>query len=95
MSHCIARYFVEPLLRLFLPASGRRRSPRDPQPQAASPSAPVAPPGDGSRVRPCALVPAPRRAEARCQRARRRALWLAVHGVDVGPRMIHGVDVIA
>ncbi|MBT2528101.1 hypothetical protein J7E91_22455 [Streptomyces sp. ISL-99] len=29
------------------------------------------------------------------QRARRRALWLAVHGVDVGPRLIHGVEVAA
>ncbi|AWL88402.1 hypothetical protein DIJ69_22995 [Streptomyces globisporus] len=31
-----------------------------------------------------------RRAEARRQRARRRALWLAVHGVNVGPRFIRG-----
>jgi hypothetical protein len=26
------------------------------------------------------------------ERSRRRALWLAVHGVDVGPRFIHGVE---
>ncbi|MFE3082218.1 hypothetical protein ACFXGM_01890 [Streptomyces albidoflavus] len=32
-----------------------------------------------------------RRAEAR----RQRALWLAVHGVGVGPRFIHGVEVAA
>lgn len=34
-------------------------------------------------------------AEERRQRARRRTLWLAVHGVDVGPRRIHGVEVAA
>lgn len=27
------------------------------------------------------------------QRARRRALWLATCGIDVGPRRIHGVEV--
>ncbi|MBB5934979.1 hypothetical protein [Streptomyces zagrosensis] len=36
-----------------------------------------------------------RRAETRRHRASRRALWLAVHGVDVGPRFIHGVEVAA
>lgn len=35
------------------------------------------------------------REEARRQRARRRALWLAVHGVDIGPRLIHGMEVTA
>ncbi|MFE9778631.1 hypothetical protein ACFYPA_10745 [Streptomyces sp. NPDC005775] len=34
-------------------------------------------------------------AEERRQRARRRTLWLAVHGVDAGPRHIHGVEVAA
>ena len=29
----------------------------------------------------------------RLQRQRRRALWLAVQGYDVGPRRIHGVEV--
>lgn len=33
--------------------------------------------------------------EARRQRARRRALWLAGYGIDVGPRLIHGVEVTA
>ncbi|MEV7196380.1 hypothetical protein AB0N81_31960 [Streptomyces sp. NPDC093510] len=33
--------------------------------------------------------------EAKRRRARRRALWLAVHGVDVGPRHIHGIEVAA
>ncbi|MFC7306279.1 hypothetical protein ACFQVC_18905 [Streptomyces monticola] len=36
-----------------------------------------------------------RREEARRQRARRRALWFAVHGVYLGPRRIHGVEVAA
>ncbi|MGW1494718.1 hypothetical protein [Streptomyces sp. NPDC002402] len=41
------------------------------------------------------LVAHERRTEAQRQRARRRAVWLAVHGVDVGPRLIHGVEVPA
>ncbi|NUK26074.1 hypothetical protein HRW16_31770 [Streptomyces lunaelactis] len=32
-------------------------------------------------------------AHERQQQARRRALWLAVHGVDIGPGWIHGVQV--
>lgn len=28
-----------------------------------------------------------------CQRKRRCALWLATYGIDVGPRVIHGVVV--
>ncbi|WP_415957078.1 hypothetical protein [Streptomyces sp. 021-4] len=36
-----------------------------------------------------------RRAEARRQRAPRRVLWLAVRGVDVGSRFIHGAEVAA
>jgi hypothetical protein len=36
-----------------------------------------------------------RREEARRQRSRRRVLWLAVHGLDIGPRLIHGVEVAA
>ena len=44
-----------------------------------------------------ALLPSQRRArhKRRLQRRRRRALWLAVHGIDVGPRRIHGVVVRA
>ncbi|MEU2670870.1 hypothetical protein ABZ622_18725 [Streptomyces sp. NPDC007164] len=34
-------------------------------------------------------------AEERRLRARRRTLWLAVHGVGVGPRFLHGVEVAA
>lgn len=29
----------------------------------------------------------------RCQRRRRRSLWLASVGIDNGPRVIHGVKV--
>ncbi|MES4902518.1 MULTISPECIES: hypothetical protein [Streptomyces] len=35
------------------------------------------------------------RAERRLRRQRRQALWLAVHGIDVGPRLIPGVKVAA
>ncbi|MGG2461663.1 hypothetical protein ACO0M4_17895 [Streptomyces sp. RGM 3693] len=35
------------------------------------------------------------RRERRVQRGRRRELWLAVHGIDVGPRRLHGVEVAA
>ncbi|RSS51426.1 hypothetical protein EF909_34610 [Streptomyces sp. WAC01280] len=84
------------VLRLLLPPSGRRRLggplPR-PVPLAHPSVAPTAPPrrrvpllrGEDSRlVRPYLD-------EVRSQR--RRALWLAVHGVDVGARSIHGVEV--
>ncbi|AJT66623.1 hypothetical protein T261_4987 [Streptomyces lydicus] len=33
------------------------------------------------------------RRERRAQCGRRRTLWLAVHGIDVGPHRIHGVEV--
>ena len=33
--------------------------------------------------------------KARRQRARRRTLWLAGHGIDLGPRVIHGMEVTA
>ncbi|GAA2618502.1 hypothetical protein [Streptomyces vastus] len=33
--------------------------------------------------------------EERLQRRRRRELWLAVQGIDVGPRRIHGVELPA
>jgi len=49
---------------------------------------------DDAMVRPY-LVDHERREEARRQRARRRALWFAVHGIDIGPRVIHGVEVTA
>lgn len=45
-----------------------------------------------SRVRPYVLTPEERR-ERRLRRVRRRSLWLATHGIDSGPRLIHGVEV--
>ncbi|MGW9395543.1 hypothetical protein [Streptomyces sp. NPDC055642] len=100
---------VEPLLRLLWPASGRHRHQnRHRAGGAAQPTpAPAAPVASGRRpspheallhgedsrlVRPY-LLAHERRVQARQQRARRRTLWLAVHGIDVGPRHIHGVDV--
>lgn len=98
----IAR-FLEPLLRLVVPATGwRRRGAVAPaedncRPKEKTPRQFGARPlrgEDHALVRPY-LVAHERREEARCQRARRRALWLAVHGIDVGPRVIHGVEVTA
>ncbi|MGA5344837.1 hypothetical protein ACPCSQ_03915 [Streptomyces griseoincarnatus] len=105
--HRIAN-LLEPLLRLLWPASGRHRHGNRhrtggaaPAPEPAAPVAPGRRPspheallrGEDSRlVRPY-LLAHERRARARQQRARRRTLWLAVHGIDVGPRRIHGVDI--
>jgi hypothetical protein len=50
---------------------------------------------DTALVRPYVLAHEASREEVRRQRARRRTLWLAVHGVDLGPRVIHGVEVAA
>ncbi|MFS4094030.1 hypothetical protein [Streptomyces sp. AF1A] len=108
MLHRIA-LLVEPLLRLLWPASGRHRHRNShraggvarPTPVPAAPLQPNRRPspheallqGEDSRlVRPY-LLAHERRVQARQQRARRRTLWLAVHGIDVGPRRIHGVDV--
>lgn len=90
------------------PASVRRTTPTAGSPPPAGPKAaghpasaaprePVPPPDSDSRVRPYVLAHERRVREQRLQeqRARRRALWLAVHGVDVGPRLIHGVEVPA
>lgn len=96
---------VEPLLRLLWPASGRHRhSAGGGASRAPVPASPGVPSRGFSRhetplrgedsplVRPY-LLTYEQREHARQQRARRRALWLAVHGVDVGPRLIHGVEV--
>lgn len=100
MNQGIARIF-EPLLRLLLPAPGRHRSPEPPSsvkpvavPTRTLPRVSVLRGEDIGLVRPY-LVAFERRQEARRQRGRRRALWLAVHGVDIGPRLIHGVEVAA
>lgn len=50
---------------------------------------------DSPLVRPYLLSPDEWRHERRQQRQRRRALWLATHGIDIGPRRIHGVEVAA
>ncbi|WP_406307919.1 hypothetical protein [Streptomyces griseoaurantiacus] len=108
MLHRIA-YLLEPLLRLLWPASGRHRHQNrhraggaaQPLPAPAVPATPDRRPspheallhGEDSRlVRPY-LLAHEQRVQARRQRARRRTLWLAVHGIDVGPRRIHGVRV--
>ncbi|WP_308293772.1 hypothetical protein [Streptomyces sp. RK62] len=104
MLHHIAR-LVALLLRLLWPASGRRRlsvgAGELHAPVQASPAAPgrhLSPHEalirgeDSPLVRPY-LLAHEQRAQARQQRACRRTLWLAVHGIDVGPRHIHGVEV--
>lgn len=104
MPNCIARIF-EPLLRVLLPAPGRHRAPaggavpvcldaatlRLPRSVPAGPSPRCV--ESAALVRPYVLAHE-QREKARRQRARRRALWLAVHGVDIGPHRIHGVQVV-
>jgi hypothetical protein len=98
--------FVELLLialvRALLPARGRHRAAPAQLPALAQPLAttPVrALDGwpfeqDTHLVRPYLLSPYERH-ERKLQRGRRRALWLAAYGIDVGPRRIHGVEVSA
>ncbi|MGW1375233.1 hypothetical protein ACWD6P_13295 [Streptomyces sp. NPDC002446] len=100
---------IELLLRWLLPASGRHRSAAPPASAATggvptlapfiSSSRPVlmsARDEDAPLIRPYVLTPEEwqERRERRLQRGRRRALWLAVHGYDAGPRWIHGVEVM-
>lgn len=110
LTHLAARLF-EPLLRRVWPASGRHRPSEDPPaapaavPPRAVPFPAVATAAHGSvpllrgqdvdLVRPYLVAHEDRREEVRRQRARRRVLWLAVHGVDLGPKVIHGVEVAA
>ncbi|HWU05216.1 MAG TPA: hypothetical protein VN520_02205 [Streptomyces sp.] len=96
MPHCIAR-LIALTLGLLLPTQGRHRHLGEGAPVAASPQTP-APRAvsllrgeDSPLVRPYLLAPD----EFRLQRQRRRALWLATHGIDTGPRRIHGVKVAA
>jgi hypothetical protein len=94
--HRIAR-ILEPLLRLMWPPPGRHRARTAvavPPPRPTRAPDPVLRGEDSPLVRPY-LVAHERREEARRQRVRRRALWLAVHGIDIGPRLIHGVEVTA
>ncbi|UKY50994.1 hypothetical protein [Streptomyces inhibens] len=99
-------WIFEFLLRLLLPARGRHRS-AGALPAAGHEDAPtlVLPRVTAGRrgllrgedvalIRPYALTPEERQ-ERRLKRGRRRSLWLAVHGIDAGPRLIHGVEVTA
>ncbi|PNE42514.1 hypothetical protein AOB60_18900 [Streptomyces noursei] len=105
--HRIASLFL-PLLRLLFPGGGRHRA-VTPTPAAAyggaGPAA-VAPlrgrvrpleplrGEDAHLVRPYVLSEAEFQ-ERRLRRGPRRALWLAAHGVDVGPRDLRGMAVAA
>lgn len=100
MTHAIAGLFG-PLLRLLFPARGRHGATVAPpaMPHVASSvtrrprvTVPLLRGEDSRLVRPY-LVAHEQREEARRQRARRRELWFAVHGIDIGPRLIHGVEV--
>ncbi|MFD6999802.1 hypothetical protein ACFWA5_26835 [Streptomyces mirabilis] len=92
------------LVHALLPARGRHRATPAQLPDvdgSPAPSNPVHRPvdvrlfeRDTHLVRPYLLTPEERR-ERRLQRQRRHAFWLAVHGIDVGPRCIHGVEVSA
>ncbi|MDI3407952.1 hypothetical protein [Streptomyces cavernicola] len=107
MTHAIAR-LLESVLRLLLPtARGRHRLSGDQPAERPAEASPARIPHaraplhtyalhgeDSALVRPY-LIAHEQRQEERRQRARRRALWLAVHGVDIGPRLIHGVEVSA
>lgn len=104
MSNPIVR-LVGLVLRLLLPPSGRRRlsvAMPLPVPLIRPCAAPVTTircrtrvpllRGEGNRlVRP--YLDAHEAARQRSRAQRQRALWLAVHGVDAGPRLIHGVEV--
>ncbi|MFJ9854198.1 hypothetical protein [Streptomyces sp. NPDC101150] len=95
------------MLQLLLPARGRHRPALalpaarfEGAPTLTPPHAPVRQPvllrgEDSYLIRPYVLTSDERRErrEHRAQRGRRRALWLAVHGYDAGPRWIHGVEV--
>ncbi|TJZ52017.1 hypothetical protein FCH28_19415 [Streptomyces piniterrae] len=98
-------WIFELLLRVLLPARGRHRS-ADALSAARCEAAPTLVPRrrpvrqpellrgeDSALIRPYLLTSEEWR-ERRAQRGRRRALWLAVHGYDVGPRWIHGVEVM-
>lgn len=100
MPHFIPR-ILEPLLTLFLPAAGRHRAAGSPSgepyadaPTVRLPRVPAEPlrGEDVALVRPY-LVAHEQQREVQLRRRRRRALWLAVHGIDIGPRLIHGVVV--
>jgi hypothetical protein len=88
-------------VRALLPARGRHRAVYPQPPTQERPVEATRLPldvwpfePDGQLVRPYLLTPEERH-QRKLQRQRRRALWLAVHGIDVGPRHIHGIEVSA
>lgn len=82
-------YLVGALRRTW---SGRRNGNyRQCTPCCKAPASPLAASPVGGALR--AAHGCCQRAENRLRRERRRALWLALHGIDVGPRVIHGVVV--
>lgn len=104
MLNPIARFF-EPLLRLLFPPARHHRQEEEGSPPtppvrrcrvgccSVVPLASNGANGTLVRLRAQAAEERRERTELRLRRQRRRALWLAVHGVDIGPRVIHGVAV--
>lgn len=104
MRHRIARLAGPSLLlllELLLPTSGRRRRRRRPATRSKAPACstdvtthrvgtPALHGEDNALVRPY-LLAHERCEEARRRQARRRSLRLAVHGIELGPRVVHGV----
>ncbi|GAA1356212.1 hypothetical protein [Streptomyces beijiangensis] len=104
MPNIIAHLF-EWLLRFLFPASGRRRA-ADAQTgvnrgraftgqlpgEIPVPSHLVLRGEDVALVHPY-LMAYEQRQEERLRRKRRRELRFAAHGIDIGPRLIHGVEV--
>ncbi|MFI1731250.1 hypothetical protein ACH40E_18940 [Streptomyces acidicola] len=99
------------LVRILLPSQGRHRAATaQPPDDEGTLSITASPPvqhrvddiwpfesdtdTDTDPVRPYLLTPEELH-ERRLRRRRRRALWLATYGIDVGPRRIHGVEVAA
>ncbi|QHC24940.1 hypothetical protein [Streptomyces sp. GS7] len=105
MSNATARFLIA-LLRLLFPARGCQRSASTPPIASCEDDSTVALPRVPARrpeltllrgedvafLRPYVLTPKECQ-ERRLQRGRRRALWLWTHGIDAGPRWIHGVEV--
>ncbi|MDH6628415.1 hypothetical protein M2271_006248 [Streptomyces sp. LBL] len=91
------------IIRALLPARGRHRAAATQRRVLGPMVMPARDPGAQADhfepdaqplVRPN-LLTREERHERTLQRHRRRALWLAVHGIDVGPRHIHGMEVSA
>ncbi|MDI3386519.1 hypothetical protein QIS99_09880 [Streptomyces sp. B-S-A8] len=111
MTHAIARLLESVLRFLLPAPPGRHRLPAEPPAAAHPVAAPVVRipvlrGEDSPLVRPYVIAHERREEQQRRrqeeqwqellrQRARRRELWLALLGVDIGPRLIHGVEVSA